>query len=316
MSAPPQSVPSVLIPELIGFTPQFLLDDIINTANDSVKKTVEAMETFLRRWAESRTEAVDGEWDSTQEVEQGLVSFQTLLESHVDIAFDFFEAWSLRNIFAIPVDLPIVAPHLAGLNLEQPPEKEAELLSEIDDLRRKIQAVSASYINITYRTWLISDIQQKKLQRLYTRAVAKSATQLTHSHNCLQKLDFLRSPQLQAMLALPPEFLAMYLSISALPPPNESIDTEPLSVAAPEPGKRPWETSRTGYVNWAIEQLLARTKARKYGTDGDDATPGEASSVVGQMAAAAHGIATAENMKAALDEIVDSKNNAHSMDTH
>ena len=42
--------------------------------------------------------------------EVGLVAFQTLLEHHTDIAFDFFEAWCLRNlnIFMIPSDLPFV----------------------------------------------------------------------------------------------------------------------------------------------------------------------------------------------------------------
>jgi kinetochore protein Mis12/MTW1 len=143
MSATPQprgTVPSTLLPELLGFSPQLLLDDIINSANDAVTETVDAMEEFLQRWAEERAEAA-GDWDSTQEVEQGLVSFQTLLESHTDIAFDFFEAWSLRNIFAFPADLPIVTRHHEGLNLEETPEREMELLAEIEELRRKIDNV-------------------------------------------------------------------------------------------------------------------------------------------------------------------------------
>ena len=91
----------------------------------------------------------DAEWDPTQEIEQGLVAFQTLLESHVDVAFDFFEAWSMRNIFAVPADLPIVAPHQAGLDLAgaaDQPEKESELLAEIDELRRKVHAVSRAWL--------------------------------------------------------------------------------------------------------------------------------------------------------------------------
>lgn len=135
------TAPSILLPELLGFVPQFLLDDIIDTANDAVRQAVEAMEVFLRRWASQREAKLQKDWDSTQEVEQGLVAFQTLLNSHVDIAFDFFEAWSLRNIFAIPADLPIVAPHQAGLNLKHTAEEETELVNEIKDLRRKIQAV-------------------------------------------------------------------------------------------------------------------------------------------------------------------------------
>lgn len=134
------TVPAVLVPELLGFVPQFLLDDIVDTANDEVRQAVDAMEGFLRRWVITRSEKV-GDWDSNQDVEQGLVAFQTLLYNHVDIAFDFFEAWSMRNIFAVRPDLPIVAPHHHGLDLDRKPDEEAMLLAEIEELRRKINAV-------------------------------------------------------------------------------------------------------------------------------------------------------------------------------
>lgn len=137
---PSSTVPSVLLPELLGFVPQFLLDDIVDTANDAVKQAVDAMEQFLERWAEARKQKIQ-DWDSTQEIEQGLVAFQTLLNSHVDIAFDYLELWSLRNIFAVPPELPLVAPHQAGLQLDRTAEEEANLVSEIREIRKKIQAV-------------------------------------------------------------------------------------------------------------------------------------------------------------------------------
>lgn len=144
--------PTVLIPEILSFSPHFLLDDTINIANDGVGRAVDAMEDFLNRWAETRLER-EPDWADAadKELEQGLVSFQTLLEFHTDIAFDFFEAWSLRNIFAVtPPDLPLVVPHQAGLDLDhQSPEKEAELLAEIDELRRKIENVRFSRVPIT-----------------------------------------------------------------------------------------------------------------------------------------------------------------------
>ena len=135
-----KQTPTVLVPEILSFSPHFLLDDIINIANDGVARAVDAMEDFLNRWAETRLQH-EPDWDADKELEQGLVSFQTLLEFHTDIAFDFFEAWSLRNIFAVTADLPLVAPHHAGLNFDQPPEKETELLAEIDELRRQIENV-------------------------------------------------------------------------------------------------------------------------------------------------------------------------------
>lgn len=140
MSQQAQPTSTVLVPELLSFSPHFLLDDTINIANDGVGRAVDAMEDFLNRWAETRLQHIP-DWDADKELEQGLVSFQTLLEFHTDIAFDFFEAWSLRNIFALPPDLPLVAPHHAGLDLDHPPEKETELLAEIDELRRKIEIV-------------------------------------------------------------------------------------------------------------------------------------------------------------------------------
>ncbi|KAI1784652.1 Mis12 protein-domain-containing protein, partial [Ganoderma leucocontextum] len=168
---PPPTVPSVLLPELLGFIPQFLLDDIINIANDEARQSVDAMEQFLQRWADARADKPpssssssntkdkdkDADWDPTQEIEQGLVAFQTLLESHVDVAFDFFEAWSMRNIFAVPADLPVVAPHQAGLDLDgaaDQPEREGELLAEIDELRRKVHAVRQNPVFVSFPYFL------------------------------------------------------------------------------------------------------------------------------------------------------------------
>lgn len=133
--------------------PQLLLDDIINVANNSVTQTVHGMEVFLTRWPENRAETAGDGWDGNQDIEQGLVAFQTLLESHTDIAFNFFELWSVRNIFAIPADLPVVAPHQKGLDLDPPPEEEQELVAEIAELRRKIDNVRLGTVsNTTYLT--------------------------------------------------------------------------------------------------------------------------------------------------------------------
>jgi kinetochore protein Mis12/MTW1 len=154
---PANSTPPLLLPEILGFSPQLLLDDIINIANNAVQDGVNGMEEFLQKWADERAAREGGDWDSTQEVEQGLVAFQTLLEYHTDIAFDFFEAWSLRNIFAIPSGvlegrLPVVVPHQEGLDLTCTPEREQGLIDECHELRQKIDNVrdSPSYLICTY----------------------------------------------------------------------------------------------------------------------------------------------------------------------
>lgn len=140
-------ISSLLVTEILGFSPQLLLDDIINIANNAVQDGVNGMEEFLERWANARAERDGNDWGMTQEVEQGLVAFQTLLEYHTDIAFDFFEAWSLRNIFAIPPDLPIVLPHQQNLDLTHTPERERELMDEMEDLRKKLDNVRCLQIS-------------------------------------------------------------------------------------------------------------------------------------------------------------------------
>lgn len=141
---PSNSTP-LLLCEALGFSPQLLLDDIINIANNAVQDGVNGMEDFLATWADARAVA-DGKKDLDEatiyEVEQGLVAFQTLLEHHTDLALDFFEAWCLRNIFAIPLNLPIVLPHQAGLNLNVTSAQEQEAVEEVEALRRRLDGVS------------------------------------------------------------------------------------------------------------------------------------------------------------------------------
>ena len=64
-----------------------------------------------------------------------------LLESHTDVAFDFFETWSLRNVFYVRPELSVVAPHHRGLDLTVKGEEETELMAEIEELRQKIDNV-------------------------------------------------------------------------------------------------------------------------------------------------------------------------------
>lgn len=142
-----QTAPPLLLCEALGFSPQLLLDDIINIANNAVQDGVNGMEDFLNKWADERDAhgdiSITSNDATTYEVEQGLVAFQTLLEYHTDFAFDFFEAWCLRNIFAIPPDLPVVLPHHAGLDLTTTPEQEQDAMDELDALRAQLDGVRA-----------------------------------------------------------------------------------------------------------------------------------------------------------------------------
>ena len=146
----------LLIYEALGFSPQLLLDDIINTANNAVQDGVNGMEEFLQKWADerlARTSSTSGRDATMHEVEQGLVAFQTLLEHHTDIAFDFFEAWCLRNIFMIPPDLPVVLPHQEGLDLTLTVKKEQELMDEVEQLRKRLDDVRFCFFLFILHTW-------------------------------------------------------------------------------------------------------------------------------------------------------------------
>jgi kinetochore protein Mis12/MTW1 len=137
-----QATTAILASEALGFSPQLLLDDIIDTTNNAVNEGIQGMETFLEKWTAKRSEKVGGEWDGTEELEQGLVSFQTLLEYNTDQAFDFFENWALRNIFSIQPGLPVVLPHQQGLDLTSNPSvREQELLAEIESLQKQLKDV-------------------------------------------------------------------------------------------------------------------------------------------------------------------------------
>jgi kinetochore protein Mis12/MTW1 len=48
-----------------------------------------------------------------------------------------------------------------------------------------------------------------------------------------------------------------------------------MPITLVESGKRKWETSQTGYMNWAVEQLVERTKRTKH----EDGKPSEKGSL-------------------------------------
>lgn len=67
-------------------------------------------------------------------------------------------------------------------------------------------------------------------------------------------------------MTLPGPFAAMYETIASMGTLDPST-TETLSqFKMTEPGKRQWETGETGYLKWAVRQLLAKGRAVSAGT--------------------------------------------------
>lgn len=292
------SLPSLplLLPEALGFSPQLLLDDIINVANNAVQDGVNGMEEFLQNWTDKRIALSPSvEMESIQEVEQGLVAFQTLLEYHTDIAFDFFEAWSLRNIFAVPPDLDVVLPHHEGLDLSsdrtQAEQREKELTDEIEELRNKIDNVRYYYspaLAPLINNWIH---QQQLAKRQFKGAVRISSARRRRAEQRLSNL-LSRLPSSLTKLGYVPgrvtDMAEHLYSIQPLEPPIVASHAQPPQ---PEVGKRHWESSKTGYVNWAVAKLVE--KAQELGKEGG----------VDHLQAGAEAVAKVEILKAALNQL-------------
>lgn len=57
----------------------------------------------------------------------------------------------------------------------------------------------------------------------------------------------------------------MYESMASLPAPDPESNSVPRTT---EPGKRQWETSNSGYANWAVGQLLTKAgDGRNWGVE-------------------------------------------------
>lgn len=65
---------------------------------------------------------------------------------------------------------------------------------------------------------------------------------------------------MEVLGALPGKLTTMFNSVSTLPPLDPSTMPSISQMQLADPGKRQWETSKTGYLNWAVGQLLERTK--------------------------------------------------------
>jgi kinetochore protein Mis12/MTW1 len=87
-------------------------------------------------------------------------------------------------------------------------------------------------------------------------------------------------------MSLPDTFANMYETVSSLGTLDPST-TEMLSqFQMTEPGKRQWETSETGYLKWAVRQLLAKGRP--------------VASTVEEMKKNAEDVGTAEDLRKAV----------------
>lgn len=139
--------------------------------------------------------------------------------------------------------------------------------------------------------------QQRRLKRLLTRSVRWSAARALRSEKQLEQLSFLQSPQLRELGQIPDQLESLFSAISSLPALTPESTAALTQLPLPDPGKRPWETSKSAYFDWASKQLLARVKQQTSGT-GD--------STIASLAKLSDTIANSRDMTALVETSVES----------
>ncbi|KAH7105961.1 Mis12 protein-domain-containing protein [Auriculariales sp. MPI-PUGE-AT-0066] len=250
--------PGRLVTEILGFPPEALISDMVNGIHESVHPALEAVHAELRTWSEEResTNNAQRDEDLRLEIEEGLIAFQTLLESQNDTVADTFEAYSLRNIFTVErgkvagtedprVMRQVVVPHYEGLDLDITGREENELWVELDELMRKIKT-------------------HQRLRSLLRKGERAVAAEARRSQRRAEKYNFLQylveDPELEQLPDRVNELLGIVAPLNANEPALDELLAASSEVAAMPPvapaGPRSWAASKAGYVHWAVKRVL------------------------------------------------------------
>lgn len=143
-----QSTLEILLTEILGVSPQVLLDDYTNIGHENVRHTIEGVEGTIHEFINLHEPPLPPSQRERYlaELESGTIALQTLIDSHADFSFDLFEVWTWRNLFTVPEEAAkwIVVPHQKGLDLTISESEEQETRDELALLRRRLEAVSAT----------------------------------------------------------------------------------------------------------------------------------------------------------------------------
>lgn len=89
----------------------------------------------------------------------------------------------------------------------------------------------------------------------------------------------------------------MFSAVSSLPALTPEATAALIQLPLADPGKRPWETNKSAYFDWATKQLLARVKQQASGT-GD--------TTIASLAKFSDGIANSRDMNALVETSAES----------
>ncbi|WLF79465.1 hypothetical protein PVL30_003220 [Lodderomyces elongisporus] len=93
---------TALITEHLGYAPLKVIDEVINAMNSITIKGIEAFEKFL---LDLHSENKIPQSISKDDIYKGTSKLELLLQNNIDVSFDKYELYCLRNIFSIPPDL-------------------------------------------------------------------------------------------------------------------------------------------------------------------------------------------------------------------
>ncbi|KAK6909605.1 hypothetical protein I203_103626 [Kwoniella mangroviensis CBS 8507] len=236
---------SRLIHELVGFQPRKLCDDISEVARQQVYVTISAIESWAREKSNHNPKY-------ETELITGLVALETLLESHVDKAFDKFTAWVLRNAFEFSPELEVVLPWQKGLDFQRGeyvanlPKGQDTLDENLDEMRLKVEQARLLAHKL--------DLAEEKLDRRINIAKQRKAEvgfikQVIDSAG----LNSLDTPAQQFL----PTLLSLQESLKPLEPSSSTIGTG--MKITPNQHTKAWELGRSAYLNWALGKVILNT---------------------------------------------------------
>ncbi|KAE8539546.1 hypothetical protein D1P53_004648 [Cryptococcus gattii VGV] len=230
-----------LIHELVGFNPKNLGADLTETARLEMYNAVTSIDNWIN------TVAKDPK--SRAELIHGLHALETLLETHVDKAFDMFTSWLLRNPFEFSPDLEVVLPWQKGLDFSRGEYVAAQLGGQ-DGLQMKVDKLRTEVEHARLVSQRL-EIAEKKLDRRIEVLKQRQAQvgfvkEIIDSAN----LDPLpsRAAQLQSTLT----------SLQSALNPLDIIPIPTSTGLSPSSGDhtKAWELGRAAYLNWALGKML------------------------------------------------------------
>ncbi|WWC91543.1 uncharacterized protein L201_006489 [Kwoniella dendrophila CBS 6074] len=243
-----------LIHELVGFHPRALCHDISEAARSEVYHATGSIEDWVRS---------KGDVNSKLETElnTGLVSLETLLESHVDKAFEKFTAWVLRNAFEFSPELEVVLPWQKGLDFQRGEyitknlkNGQEEIENELNKLRLKVEQTRllSSKLELAEKkiTHKLNIAKQRKNEVGFIKELINSSDLNPLPKPTQQLIPILNS--LNSSLK-PLEPISTNILLDANINMNLNIDKQQITT---NQHTKAWELGRSAYLNWALNKIV------------------------------------------------------------